>query len=100
MQYFRRAFWLTLSVTVLFFVLIFALVLISDIASQNGFSSGETLSASMEGGKMSIELLGERFYFDFSPVISAAESLRNFVVLLPPLSQIALRFLVKAFGGL
>ncbi len=100
MQYFRRAFWLTFSVTVLFFILIFAFVLISDIALRNGFSSGETLSVIMENGKLNIEFLGERFFLDISLLFTAIEPLKNFVVLLPPLSQFAVRFMANAFGAL
>lgn len=93
MQYFRRAFWLTFSVTVLILILIFALVLISDIALQNGFSTGEALFLEAENGKINFEFLGESFSFDISSLLSAGSSLKNFVVLLPPLSQLAARFL-------
>ena len=100
MTYFRRAFGITFSSLVLFFVLVFGLVLVSDIALENGFSSGEALYLELLEDKIIFEILGESFLFDISPVSSVLISIRNFVVLLPPYLQFAARFLVNAFETL
>ena len=91
--HFRRSFFLTLSIIVLFLVLIFAFELINLNISESGFSSGEVFVFSFDEGVFSGEFFGRKFSFDFSVFGKILPVFGYFFVLLPPFLQLLLRFL-------
>lgn len=93
MNDFKRAFGLTLAVIILLFFLVFSFELINRTVSKSGFSSGEVLVLKLEETVFWGEILGRKFYFDFSPAINFLPRLRVLRFLVPPFIRLGVVFL-------
>ena len=94
MRDFKRAFGICLSVILLFFVLVFAFEMTNRVIEKSGFSSGEVIVLKLEETVFWGEILGRKFYFDFSPVISFLPRLRVLRFFIPPFIRLG----VLVFG--
>ena len=93
MNDFKRAFGLTLAVIILLFFLVFSFELINRTVSKSGFSSGEVLVLKLEETVFWGEILGRKFYFDFSLAINFLPRLRALRFLVPPFIRLGVVFL-------
>lgn len=92
---FKRTFCLTLSVVLTVLVGIFALVLISSVAEESGFSSGELFVFAFKDGVLFGEALGRKVSLSFVPIFNVAQRLQPLAILLPPIVQLVLRYIIN-----
>ncbi len=92
MNRFKRAFGVSLAAIILLLFLVFSFELINKTLAKSGFSSGEVLLLELEENVFSGEILGRKFFADFSPALEFLPKLRFLRFLLPPF--IRLGFLI------
>lgn len=84
MSGFIRSFFLSLSVIVLVFVLVFGFELTNRNIENSGFSSGEVFDFSLSESAFSGEILGRKFSFDIIPAPVIMKYIRPATFFLPP----------------
>lgn len=74
---------------------IFAMVLVSSVAEESGFSSGELFVFAFKDGVLLGEVLGKKISLSFVLLFEAAHKLQPLAVLLPPWLQLVLRYIIN-----
>ena len=87
---FKRAFIISVSGILLFFLLVFSFEFINETVSKSGFSSGEVLFLEFRENVFSGEILGKKFSADFSAAAEFLPKIRFLQILLPPVIRLGI----------